>query len=55
MKVRSYYLPHYLSSKRVDGCQGDGFLSMSAQMGAIKLVMAGTQDWLHQFPPFLGS
>ena len=24
---------------------GDGFSSVGAQMGAIKLSMAGTQDW----------
>ena len=29
-------------SKRVNGCQGDGFMSMGAQTGAIKLSMAGT-------------
>ena len=26
-------------------CQGDGFLSVGAQTGAIKLEMAGTYDW----------
>ena len=35
---------YYLFSKRVDGRQGDGFSSMGARTGAIKLVMAGTQD-----------
>ena len=29
----------------VNGWQGDGFLSMGAQMDAIKLALAGTQDW----------
>ena len=28
---------------------------MGARMGAIKLAMAGTQDWWHQFPPLLGA
>ena len=27
---------------RVNWCQGNGFLSVGAQMGAIKLAMAGT-------------
>ena len=31
----------YLFSKRVNRCQGDGFLSVGAQRGAIKLAMAG--------------
>ena len=43
----------YLFSKWVNLCQGDGFLSMGAQTGAIKLAMAGTQDWWCQFPPLL--
>ena len=37
-------------SKWVNWCQGDGFSSMVAQMGAIKLAMAGTiggTDFLH--------
>ena len=29
-------------SKRVYWCQGDGFSTMGAQMGTIKLAMAGT-------------
>ena len=32
----------YLFSKRVNRCQGDGFSSVSARTGAIKLAMAGT-------------
>ena len=32
----------YLSSKWVNGCQGDGFSSVGARMGAIKLAMADT-------------
>ena len=43
----------YLFSKRVNWCQGDGFLSVGARIGAIKLAMAGTQDWWCQFPPLL--
>ena len=43
-----------LFSKQVNGCQGDGFLSVGAQTGAIKLAMAGTQDWWCGFPPLLG-
>ena len=35
-------MEYYLSSKRVNRCQGDGFSSMGAQTGAIKLAMAGT-------------
>ena len=31
----------YLFSKRVNECQGDGFLSVGTQTGAIKLAMAG--------------
>ena len=31
-----------LFSKQVNTCQGDGFSSMGAQMGVIKLTMAGT-------------
>ena len=27
--------------------QGDGFSSVGVRMGAIKLAMAGTQDWWH--------
>ena len=34
----------YLSSKRVGKRQGDGFSSVGARTGAIKLAMAGTQD-----------
>ena len=35
---------YYLFSKRVNRCQGDGILSVSARTGAIKLrlAMAGT-------------
>ena len=32
-------------SKRVNRCHGDGFMSVGAQTGTIKLVLAGTQDW----------
>ena len=32
----------YLSSKWVNGCQRDGFSSVSVQMGYVKLAMAGT-------------
>ena len=32
----------YLLSKRVNRCQGDGFLGVGTQTGAIKLAMAGT-------------
>ena len=32
----------YLFSKRVNRCQGDGFSSVGAQTGTIKLTMAGT-------------
>ena len=37
----------YLFSKRVNWYQGDGFSSVGARTsrGAIKLAMAGTQDW----------
>ena len=45
---------YYLFSKWVDGHQGDGFSSVGAQTGVLKLAMAGTQDWWRQFPPFLG-
>ena len=45
---------YYLFSKRVNGCQGDGFSSVGSQTGAIKLAMAGTQDWWRRFPPLLG-
>ena len=33
---------YYLFSKRVNRCQGDGFLSVGARTGAIKLAMAST-------------
>ena len=33
---------YYLFSKRVNRCQGDGFSSVGARTGAIKLAMAGT-------------
>ena len=36
------HLRYYLFSKRVNRCQGNGFLSVGARMGAIKLAMAGT-------------
>ena len=29
----------------MNGCQGDGFSSVGAQTCAIKLAMAGIQDW----------
>ena len=32
---------------------GDGFSSVGARTGAIKLAMAGTQDWWHRFSPLL--
>ena len=32
----------YLFSKRVNRCQGDGFSSVGAQMGTIKLAMTAT-------------
>ena len=38
----------------VNWCQGDGFSSVGTQTGAIKLTMAGTQDWWRRFPPLLG-
>ena len=38
----SYIWRYYLFSKRVNRCQGDRFLSVGAQTGAIKLAMAGT-------------
>ena len=41
-------------SKQVNRCQGDGFSSVGAQTGAIKLALAGTQDWWCRFPPLLG-
>ena len=34
--------------------QRDGFSSMDTQTVAIKLAMAVTYDWWHQFPPLLG-
>ena len=45
---------YHLFSKRVNVCQGDGFSSVGTRMGAIKLAMAGTQDWWRRFPPLLG-
>ena len=39
---RSTILHNYLFSKQVNGCQGDGFLSVGARTGAIKLAMAGS-------------
>ena len=38
----------------MNGCQGDGFLSVGVQTGAIKLTMAGTRDWWHRFPSMSG-
>ena len=32
------------TSKRVNGCQGDGFFEWGTRTDTIKLVMAGTQD-----------
>ena len=32
----------YLFSKRVNRCQGDGFSSVGARTGAIKIAMAST-------------
>ena len=43
-----------LFSKRVNRCQKDGFLSVGARTDTIKLTMADTQDWWHQFPPLSG-
>ena len=45
---------YHLFSKRVNWCQGDGFSSVGARTGAIKLAMAGTQDWWRRFSPLLG-
>ena len=39
----------------MNGCQGDGFSNVGAQTGAIKLTMAGIQDWWHRFPSLLGA
>ena len=36
-------------SKWVDKRQGDGFSSVGAQTGTIKLAMASTQDFLHSW------
>ena len=44
----------HLFSKRVNVCQGDGFSSVGARTGAIKLAMAVIQDWWRRFPPLLG-
>ena len=44
----------HLFSKRVNGCQGDGFSSVGTRTGAIRFAMAGTQDWWGRFPPLLG-
>ena len=35
-------------------CQGDGFFERGRMNGAIKLAMAGTQDWWRRFSPLLG-
>ena len=45
---------YYLFSKQVNWCQGDGFSSVSPRTGAIKLAIAGTQDWWCRFSPLLG-
>ena len=39
---RKFVLVQYLFSKQVNGRQRDGFSSVGAQTGTIKLVMAGT-------------
>ena len=44
---------YYLFSRQVNGCLGDGFSSVGAWTVAIKLAMAGTQDWWRRFPPLL--
>ena len=44
----------FWASKQVNGCQGDDFTSVGTQTGAIKLPLAGTQDWWRRFPPLLG-
>ena len=36
----------------VNGWQGDDFLSVGRRTGAIKLTMAGIQDWWYWLPPF---
>ena len=41
-------------SKRVNGCQWDGFSNVGTRTGAIKFAMAGTQDWWCRFPILLG-
>ena len=38
----------------VNGCHGDGFFERGRTNGAIKLALAGTQDWWRRFPPLLG-
>ena len=45
---------YYMFSKRVNRCQGDDFMSVGARTDAIKLALAGTQDWWRRFPPLLG-
>ena len=45
---------YYLFSKQVNWCQGDGFSSVGARTGVIKLAMTGTQDWWCRFSPLLG-
>ena len=42
-------------SKQVNGCQGDGFSSVGARMGTLKLAMAWYLDWWHRFPPLSGN
>ena len=50
----SSYIEGTICSKRVNRCQGDVFSSVGARTGAMKLAMAGTQDWWHRFPQLLG-
>ena len=44
----------YLSSRWVNACQKDGFLSVGSRTGTIKLAMAGTYDWWCRFPLLSG-
>ena len=44
----------YMFSKQVNRCQGDGFTNVGARTSAIKIALAGTQDWWRRFPPLLG-
>ena len=45
ISFRSMIVDTMKVSKWVNECQGDGFSSVGAQTVAIKLTMAGTQDW----------